>query len=308
MYLNVNSVKLKKQTKFKSIDKIILACIICLMKRIATQDNSIQKRILINIPFVLLILIMLIFFGGSILFLMYSIIFGVAFKSAMISLIIASAGLISLAIGLGAILLYKKYYDFYNKKMGWQIPTSIEEKQASNVVRNSIKEYLTIPNVALAILALGCLFAIISATLGAMQRDNWVDATKSYKEQNGFYEDIQYQEHKYEIESPTPGIDNINTISIKTLEKTVFIKYSDEEDFITVQNYIQFKNQITISRTSDGIINIEEHEITTNNTSLEKMLFFVFKDYKAEKQIVIVIPNSEKDNIKIVDSDYIIIK
>jgi len=277
------------------------------MKRIATQDNSIQKRILINIPFVLLVMLMVCFFGGGLLFLMYSIIFAVAFKSAMITLLIAAAGLIAIACGLGLIFAYQKYFEFYNKRMGWQIPTEIEQKQQSNVAKSSFRTYITVPNCALVILAIGSLFAIISAFEGALDRENWVLATKDYKESNGFYEDIQYQPIEYSIKNE-PNQD-INTIDCDLINKQLVVKYSDDlTDTIKIDNYIQFKNQLAISRDSNGVIDIHENEIKTNDTALEKLLFFVFKDYKAEKQIVITIPSSYKDSISIIGADYITAK
>ena len=44
-----------------------MGVIIIFMKRIATQKNGIGKRILINIPFILLIALMTACFGGGLL-------------------------------------------------------------------------------------------------------------------------------------------------------------------------------------------------------------------------------------------------
>ena len=88
------------------------------MKRIATQKNGFWKRVAINVPFVLMIALMIALFGGGLLLIFYSIASLFAFKSSMIFLILAGAGLIAIGAGLGLIVAYKKYFEFYNKKMG----------------------------------------------------------------------------------------------------------------------------------------------------------------------------------------------
>lgn len=103
------------------------------MKRIATQKNGFWKRVFINIPFVLLIALMIALFGGGLLLIFYSIASLFAFKSAMIFLILAGAGVIAIGAGLALIVAYRKYFDFYNKKMGWEYPDKPKKEQKSVV-------------------------------------------------------------------------------------------------------------------------------------------------------------------------------
>ena len=102
------------------------------MKRIATQKNGFWKRVVINIPFILMIALMIALFGGGLLLLFYAIASCFAFKSAMVFLVLAGAGLIAIGIGIGFIDIYKKYYAFYNKKMGWEFP-DVPQKEEKTV-------------------------------------------------------------------------------------------------------------------------------------------------------------------------------
>ena len=107
--------------------------IICNMKRIATQKNGFWKRVGINIPFVLMIAAMVALFSGCLLMWFYAIASLFAFKSSMIFLILAGAGTLCLGLGLALIPAYKKYYDFYNKKMGWEFPDKPKKEEKTTV-------------------------------------------------------------------------------------------------------------------------------------------------------------------------------
>ena len=138
------------------------------MKRIATQKNGFWKRVVINIPFILMIALMIALFGGGLLLLFYAIASCFAFKSAMVFLVLAGAGLIAIGIGVGFIDIYKKYYAFYNKKMGWEFP-DVPQKEEKTVVsdgKKNNKKYVAVSNSEVAVLAVGAKCTIVSAALG----------------------------------------------------------------------------------------------------------------------------------------------
>lgn len=274
------------------------------MKRIATQKNSFWKRVGINIPFVLMIALMVALFGGGALLLFYAFASIFAFESGMIFLIIFGAGTIAIGIGLGFIEIYKKYYDFYNRKMGWIFPDKPqqEEKTVINDGKKSFKEYLTLSNIAIAFLALGAVTTIISAALGCIKRDVWVEETSSFMQSYGYFDEVEHRQLPYE----SVDGNKITEIELDLIDKNVAIVYSDDisqKGFATFDYYIKFENQLVFSR-SGGKITVTEKSAPETDDTLKKLFFFVFEDFDVEKQIVLTLPpgtkEGDKDEIKIV--------
>lgn len=269
------------------------------MKRIATQKNSVPKRILINIPFVLIVAAIIACFGGGALMLFYSVVCAIAFKSAMIYLIVAGASAILLSAGLGFIVLYKKYYSFYNKKMGWIIQGKDDAQTVTETTQKSFKDYLTLPNFSLAILAIGAIFTIISAVLGCTDRSQWVASISSFREYNGYYSDIQNPQIQYPINA---GDKDIDKIKIDLIDKIAVVLYTDDAEkqgFVIVNAYTKFENHLVTARSKDGVVTITENPSPKRNETLDRLLFFVFDDFSVEKQVLIYIPKAYKDDITI---------
>lgn len=298
-----------------------MGVIIIFMKRIATQKNGIGKRILINIPFILLIALMTACFGGGLLLVFYSIVSVIAFNSAMIYMIVAGAGAILIGIGLCLIAVYKKYYAFYNKKMGWKYekeekPVEKTVTYANKPASERIKKLLTVSNVGIAILALGSVFAIISAALGSIDRANWVNAIGGFKEQRGYYTDVENKPFFYSIagrqdigEKPANKITISQSGERKKEIVVVYTKLKDKQGLIGISGYKKFDNDFSSSRKPEGnndTININIGNAPALTSPLDKLLFFVFNDYIVEKQIFIYIPYNEKDNIVVEQVDQIL--
>lgn len=282
------------------------------MKRIATQKNGFWKRVGINIPFILLIALMVALFGGGLLFWFYAFASIFAFKSAMIFLIIFGAGTIAIGIGLGLIELYKKYYAFYNKKMGWIFPDAPqkEEKTVVNDGKKSFKDYLTLSNIAIAVLALGAVLTIISAGLGCINRDVWVEETSSFMRQYGYFDSVDHRQ----LNQVHATNDKITSIDFDLIEKNVAIVYStdtSQNGKATFDYYVKFENQLTITR-SNGVITVKENPAPEVGSTLKSLFFFVFDDFDVEKQIVLTLPQGtqigESDEIKIESNNIIYVK
>lgn len=273
------------------------------MKRIATQENSIQKRILINIPFVLIIALSTALFGGGLIALFYAIVCGIAFESSMVCLILLGAGFIMISAGLGCILLYKKYEGFYNKKMGWIFPDKKENPKKNPTDPKQFKDYITLPNISIVVLAIGALLTLISALLGCTERAKWVDAISTFRQYNGYYEDINPVKLNY----PLGENGNITKVEIELIDKIpviIYTKDEDKQDDISIDAYTKFVNQLVI-KNSNGVLSIEENPSPKRNETLDKLLFFVFDDFSVERQVLISIPESQKDNIEIVGENII---
>lgn len=305
--------------------------IISVMKRIPTQKNGFWKRFFINIPFVLMVALMVAFFGAGLLLFFYSWVSVAAFNSAMIYLIVAGASAICIGLGLILIPVYQKYYAFYNKKMGWKFVSSdgsdaydYESLKANKTVtydnknmraRDYIKKYLTVGNVAICVLALGSVFAIISAALGCIDRSNWVRDVGSYKEKRGYYTDVRNEPIKFDVNgSQMHGQKKVSQIEIKQSEnyarqKEIIVIYSlvqDRQGFVEISGYKKFENDFSASRRTDingDTLTVSVGDAPKLDSSLDKLLFFIFDDYAVEKQIFVYIPYSERENITVNQAD-----
>lgn len=269
--------------------------------KIDPTQHGFWERFLINIPFILIVLFIIAFVGGSILFFIYGITTYIAFKSPMIILILFGASFISLACGFGLIIAFKKYHIFYEKKMDiFQL--EIKSTQTINV--KTFKNYLTMANFSYALCIIGTIFCIISALLGSLNRDNWVNAVSPYLESNGYYSDIKTFKVEYEADYDMNHICDYETITIDFKEKTAVIIYNEDsqyKDMVVIESYIQFDKQIEANNNkSDKTIVIYDKETPKlKNNTLNKMLFFIFKDNYFEKQVKIYIPLQYKNSIDI---------
>lgn len=291
------------------------------MKRIATQKNGFWKRVGINIPFVLMIAAMVALFSGCLLLWFYAIASLFAFKSSMIFLILAGAGTLCLGVGLALIPAYKKYYAFYNKKMGWKFPDKPEQEKKTTVNdgKKSFKDYFTVSNVSLAIIALGAVFTIISAALGSINRDTWVNDTADFMKESGYLnEPMHVANLKDTIQKQNVGDEDINTIVVDFKDKQAVIIYvgtesPDKLGFVTYDYYVKYENQVVKTRTKDGVITLSESPAPKlDDTTIKKLFFFMFKDFDVEKQVKIYLPEDTKEGavneIKIVGDNVIFAK
>lgn len=255
------------------------------------------KRFFINMPFVLIVALSVFFFGAGALLSMYSIIIAVAWKSAMAYLIIAGGGALCIAAALGLIVAFKKYHKFYEKKMGlYQAPAPATKTYKEK----KLKDYLTLSNCALAIALLGSVLTVVSAFLGAIERQSWVDAKADYMQSNGYYADISTISLNY----PADGMEGgkaIEKININLTNKNAVVIYrAKTSGFISIDGYETYVNQIACSYNSNtGEISIAENAKPKLDGALEKLLFFVFDEYALEGQIRIYIPSEYKDIITI---------
>lgn len=265
------------------------------MKRIATQKNGFWKRVVINIPFILMIALMVAMFGGGLLLLFYSIASCLAFKSAMVFLVTAGAGLIAIGIGIGFIDIYKKYYAFYNKKMGWVFPDAPEKEEKTVVTdgSKSFKDYLTVSNIAIVVLALGAVFTIISAALGCVKREKWVEALSTFMDESGYYTEVQSRQ----LQDYTGDVD---TIEIDFDDKQALIIYTTDKDkagFVTYSYYEKYKNQVVITK-SNGVVTLTETPAPKrDDTAIKRLFFFMFKDFDVEKQVKIYLPDDAREGM-----------
>lgn len=292
--------------------------IISVVKRITEKQNGFWKRALINIPFVLMCLLMTVCFGGGVLFVFYCFVTAAAFKSAMISLVLLGAGLILIGAGLGLIIAFRRYYKFYDKQMGWQYPgraVAPREETSSVDGKKPLKAYFTLSNISLAILAVGAVFTIISAALGCISRDSWVDAIGPYREAHGYLADVQRIAPEYhDIIDQSSHQYTVEEIDLNLISKEAVIIFTDDQSklgMISVEAYISYNGQLSIGMSGGKILTVTERPAPdTEKTALDKLLFFandILRSVPSEKQIHIYLPAQLRDTVRIV-GDHIVAK
>lgn len=269
-----------------------------------TKSNIVLKKIALIIPFALIILLMCALFACGLILTFYAFASIAAFNSAMICLILLGAALISIGAGLALILALKKYFTFYQKKLGLIDDTKKQEKTVAHD-KKSIKDYFTLSNISLLVIAIGAVFTIISAALGSIKRETWQSETASFKEEYGYYESTQYRPLKHSI------LDDNNTsldkIEIDLQNKEAVIVYStdlSQRGYVDIDYYEKFQNQVTVARNKNGKITITENtQPAAKESSIKKIFFFMFDDSRQTKQIVITLHSTQKDNITITASE-----
>lgn len=285
------------------------------MKRISSKQNGFFKRFIINVPFVLIVALAAacFFFGATLIF--YCFVTAAAFKSAMISLVLLGAGFILTGAGLGLIKAFKLYHDFYDVQMGWQYPDR-KPKEDVTVVdgKKPFKAYLTPSNFALAFLLVGAIFTIISAALGCISRDKWVQAIGPYREAHGYFAEVQSRNVTLSIENSAEHVSTLTRIDIDLITKQAVIVFTDDEEqlgHLTLKAYVSYEDQLRFSCDSQPItyFSISESPAPSSEKSaLDKLIFFaddILKSVPSEKQIVIYLPSFLKNSVT-VNGEYIL--
>lgn len=270
-----------------------------------TKSNITLKKIALIIPFVLIILLMCALFACGLILIFYAFASIAAFNSTMICLILLGAGLISIGIGLALISAFKKYFAFYQKKLGIIDDTKKQEKTVAHD-KKSIKDYFTLSNIALSMLAIGAVFTIISAALGSIKRENWQSETASFRAQYGYYESTQYRPLRHSLAYDN-NTKEVSKIEIDLQNKEAVIVYTtdmSQRGFVDIDYYEKFQNQVSVSRNKYGEISITENTLeSTDESAIKKIFFFMFEDSRQTKQIIITLHSSQKDNIIITASE-----
>lgn len=268
------------------LDKIIVG------DKLTSKD--IWRRVLLHIPFVLLIAIALACVLGGLLLIIYAIVLITATSSGMMFNVLFGAGTLSIGFGLLSIEGFIKYLAYYNER----------EKFISRPTKTEIKKSpFSFSNICLYILVLGSIFVIVSAFLGSVNPDKWVSERSGYMLENGYYEETK----TYEVKFDTQDSFTISKIIIDLDKKNVAVFYTDDV-FVTVKGYQKFPNAIETSlQKSTGVITITDADSPAEDNALNNMLFFLFDDNEAEAQIRLYIPSNFKDTISI-EGEYVVAK
>ncbi len=264
-----------------------------LQNKLTAKD--IWRRVLLHVPFVLLVALTLALVLGGLLLVVYAIVLITATSSGMMFTVLFGAGTLAVGLGLLSIEGFIKYLAYYNER----------EKFIARPAKTEIKKKpFSFANICLYVTLVGSVFVIVSAALGSIDPAKWVSERSGYMAENGYFDETKVFDVSYDTTNEYP----IQKIVIDLDQKNVAVFYTDEQIFINVKGYQKFNGAIQTSiDKNDGVIRITDGDSPKADNALNDMLFFLFNDNKAEAQIRLYIPKRLKDSIAI-EGEYILAK
>lgn len=257
--------------------------------------KDIWRRVLLHVPFVLLVALTLALVLGGLLLVVYAIVLITATSSGMMFTVLFGAGMLAIGLGLLSVEGFIKYLAYYNER----------EKFIARPAKTNIKKKpFSFANICLYVMLVGSVFVIISAGLGSINPEKWVSERSGFMAENGYFDETKVFDVSYDTTNEYP----IQKIVIDLDQKNVALFYTDEQIFINVRGYQKFNGAIQTSiDKSNGIIHITDGDSPKADNALNDMLFFLFNDNKAEAQIRLYVPKHLKDSI-VIEGDYILAK
>ena len=248
-------------------------------KKKVTKEDLLKG--LSYVPFPLLIILMIGLFAFGIFATVYASVGYVALESAMIFLITFGVAVLSIGVGLLLIDVYLKYAKRFAK------PIDETSTPAKTTIATEKKMSISYQNICLIVMAVGAIFILISAGLGAISPDSWRSEIGEYRVSYGYNAEAKTFDVKYDTSNPDKPIDKI-TLNLDG--KNVVVIYTEDDDFVSI----------------GGTVKITENaKPTVESDVVADMMFFLFKENDVEAQIRLYIPIDMKDTIEI-DGDYIV--
>ena len=225
------------------------------MKNTSLKDQSQSKRVGYG---VLLALILLVALGCAALSMALLVYFGAsvdAFSSAMVALVIFGLALLMAAFCVALANVAKKLIQRF-----LLVPNDNEHIANTYRTKKDISSIFSLSNIALAIMALGAVFIIISAALGCTDRANWVKVTGPYRDAHGYNQNGTLKSDlKYTVAKDGGGMymgadfflteDAPLKIKLNLRTKRVLIDFDKDNDpgYISLEFYTNYKDQIAVS-------------------------------------------------------------
>ena len=259
----------------------------------SSKKEKTMKRLAI-LPFVLFVLLAVVFFCVGIVGFIYSVVTYIAFESPMVFLILF--GCFVLFTGIGILLIdcfiryKKKFDDKYN-------PSDTEENEPTTTTIVEKKKFkLDFQTICYGVMILGAVFVLISAGLGSISPDNWRTEIGEYCNSKGYNGTAKAYDLSYR--------QSVEKIVLDLDTKNVVVLYTNDE-CVMIKGYEVFPGQLTTIY-GNGTIKISDNNPPSlEGDTIANMLFFLFEENEAEAQIRLHIPISQKDNIEIV-GDYVV--
>lgn len=241
----------------------------------------------------------------------FFLLFGVSFLGA---------GLTIFAVHLLAVYMRKVWYDLWpdakgaslfvrKDDVGSAVPVAggddASDKKQKTILENSKKnttsvvfrpKYLTFQNVGYGMLMIAVVFVIVSAALGSLNSDSWVEARSDYMTEHGYYAESMPARLEF---SPNEA----EKIDISVAERKVVVKYDSSATRIVVTYYELYPGEYNLSKQSTGvsryILSIARTPEPVHDDPIDKMLELCFTPNRIEQQVIITVPAAYKDKIEI---------
>ncbi|MEG1662604.1 MAG: hypothetical protein RR338_01345 [Clostridia bacterium] len=292
------------------------------LKKFELNKNS--KIAFTIIGLIALMLLAITLSAFSVLLFVYAIVLAVAWKSAMAFCMLFGASTLALGFFIVSADTFNRLVKTYRQKYGkseandGKTPSVKAEKKpkSQKIVtvkgkKIDIKKFVTAFNIACVFLVSGTIFVASSALLHGIEREQWVLASASYMAENGYYSHATTLDISFAAQTQNTVINKIE-IDLK-VKNAVVIYVADNTDTIRVTGYKKYKEQMSFSKVANGndtvvsvgttnlghTLNIVETPSPMLNRSIDKMLFFMFDENEAEKQLRIYIPQALKDSVEI---------
>lgn len=157
-------------------------------------------------------------------------------------------------------------------------------------------KFLTLQNVGYGMLLIAVVFVVVSAALGSLNSDNWIEARRGYLEEHGYYADSMPIRLEF---SPN----EVSEINISVNDRKTVVVYDSSVSRIVLEYYELYSGEYSISTTEVeqdiDILNITRMPEPAHDDPIDKMLDLCFQPNRIEEQVVITIPAAYRDSIKV---------
>ena len=168
------------------------------------------------------------------------------------------------------------------------------------------KKTLTPQNAGYALLVVSVVFTIAAAALGCMDAEKWVEARTGYMNSKGWYAVSSDTDLQFDHTS-------VKEIEINVSGRDVVVVYEFGASRIRVSYFEKFPREFSVALQKDNesgesVLYISRSPEPPHDSAADKMFSFLFSPNELESQVVITIPSSVKDEIKIVGENIIFAK
>ncbi len=265
-----------------------------------------MKRFLFALSVVLLAVLAAAFMATSAFLMFYSFVSIAAFRSAMIFFILFGAGALTLGLSLALVYASKACKKRYDKKFGKAANSEKRDEGTTVYSKSSLKSFFSLSNVALTVLLVGALSTVLSAILGSVNKDKWVNETKNFMTSHGYYEEAHKFDARQSVSASTPTSSDLKTLKIDLSTKRAVVIFTTDRDksgFVVLNGYVFFDGELNFSRSSDGTLTLTQGEEPKINDVTGKLIFAfkgLFVSRPSRNQVLIYVPAYLKDSLEIV--------
>lgn len=157
-------------------------------------------------------------------------------------------------------------------------------------------KFLTLQNIGYGILLLAVVCVVVSAALGSLDSDNWVEARRAYMESHGYYAESAPVKLGF---SPN----EVTEINVYAPDRKVVVVYDSSFSEIVLEYYELYSGEYSVSKSAVSqdiyVLNITRISEPAHDDPIDVMLDLCFQPNSIEEQVLITIPAAYRDKITI---------